>query len=105
MFEIKNYFCFDLYTAGVAIGWLGFGGSLVGTVGYSYAFVNIDKLMENTTIAALPHIDEFDAQYSEEFLEELKFCKLFMKILSVDYLISILTYNSFQILVFYWSLR
>lgn len=76
MTEIKKYFCFDLYTAGIVIGWLGFGGALVGTVGYSYAFINIDLLMENTTFAALPHLDEFDSQYSEEFLRELKFCKI-----------------------------
>lgn len=75
MWEVRRYFCFDLYTAGIVIGWLGFGGSLVGTVGYSYALMNIDLIMENTTIAALPHLDEFKAQYSEEFLLEFKFCK------------------------------
>lgn len=66
MWEVENYLCFKLHTAGKVIGWVCFLCSLFATMTYIYIFANLDEIMEN--IDQTVYYDEFaNHQYPEQF--------------------------------------
>lgn len=47
MVQIQKLFCFNLFTAGLIIGWLGLAGSITSFVSYIVSIINFELVAPN----------------------------------------------------------
>lgn len=50
MIIVEKFFCFNLYSAGIILGWFGFGGSLMNIVTNVMILSNVDYYMKQQSI-------------------------------------------------------
>lgn len=66
---MRKYFCFDLYTTGLLIGWLGLAGSITSCISSILMLENVDKII---TPANFPNVtDVKNLQLSEYAVEKI----------------------------------